>query len=37
VALDQKYMAQDQFERLYKMAEETSRMIMGFSKYLMSQ
>jgi four helix bundle protein len=37
VALDQKYIQREQFERLYKMAEETSRMIMGFSKYLKSQ
>ncbi len=34
VALDQKYISQEQFENLYKMAEETSKTIMGFSNYL---
>lgn len=36
VAIDQKYLSQAQFESLYKTADETSRMIMGFSKYLNS-
>lgn len=34
VALDQKYISQEHFENLYKMADETSKTIMGFSKYL---
>lgn len=37
VALDQNYITQEQFEHLYKTTDETSRMIMGFSKYLKSQ
>lgn len=36
VALDQKYITEAQFESLYKTADETSKMIMGFSKYLNS-
>lgn len=34
IALDQKYISQEQFENLYRMADETSRTIMGFSNYL---
>lgn len=34
VALDQNYINQQQFEKLYKMTDETSKMIMGFSSYL---
>ncbi len=34
VALDQNYITQQQFEKLYKMTDETSKMIMGFSSYL---
>ena len=34
VALDLKYLDQDQFDTVYKMLDETSRMIMGFSKHL---
>lgn len=34
VALDQKYISQERFENLYKMADETSKTIMGFSNYL---
>ncbi|MEW6607438.1 MAG: four helix bundle protein [bacterium] len=34
VAYDQKYINLEQFEELYKMAEETSKTIMGFSNYL---
>lgn len=34
VALDQEYVTGKQFEALYSMADETSRMIMGFRNYL---
>lgn len=34
VALDQNYISQEQFENLYKMADETSKTIMGLSNYL---
>ncbi len=34
VALDQGYIVAEQFENLYSMAEETSKMIMGFASYL---
>jgi four helix bundle protein len=34
VALDQKYISQLQFNHLYSLAEEISRMIMKFSLYL---
>ena len=34
VALDQSYISQPQFESLYKLADETSKLIMGFSSYL---
>lgn len=34
VALDQNYISKEQFEILYKEADDTSRMIMGFSGYL---
>lgn len=34
VALDQNYINQQQFEKLYKMTDEISKMIMGFSSYL---
>lgn len=34
VSLDQNYMSEKEFEALYQTAEETSRMIQGFSNYL---
>ena len=34
VALDQSYIGQAQFEYLYKITDETSKVIMGFSNYL---
>ncbi len=34
VALDQNYVKDEIFEKLYKMADETSKMIMGLSSYL---
>lgn len=34
VALDQFYISQSQFESIYKRADETSKLIMGFSSYL---
>jgi len=34
VALDQNYVSQEDFEHLYSCADEISRMIQGFSKYL---
>ena len=34
VALDQSYLDQAQFECLYNKADETSKVIMGFSNYL---
>ena len=34
VALDLKYLDQTQFDTVYKMLDETSRIIMGFSKHL---
>lgn len=34
VAYDQKYIKYEQFENLYKMADETSRTIMGFLQFL---
>ncbi len=34
VALDQSYITREQFDLLYGAAEETSRMVKGFSKYL---
>lgn len=34
VALDQGYISRTQFESFYKRAEETSKLIMGFSNYL---
>ena len=33
-ALDQKYVTQAEFDQLYNMATETSRLIAGFIKYL---
>ena len=33
VALDLKYLDQTQFDTVYKMLDETSRIIMGFSKH----
>lgn len=33
-ALDQKYINQKQFTNLYRLADDTSKMIIGFSKYL---
>ncbi|HDH13175.1 MAG TPA: four helix bundle protein [Nitrospirae bacterium] len=36
VALDQRYISQEQFKTLYKMADETSKTIMGFTNYLKS-
>jgi len=37
VALDQEYMNQDDFERIYNQAEVVSKMDSGFIKYLNSQ
>ncbi len=37
VALDLKYLDQDQFDTVYMMLDETSRIIMGFSKHLRSR
>lgn len=34
VALDQNYISKRNFERLYSQADEISKMIQGFSKYL---
>lgn len=34
VAFDQGYITMEQFEKLYSAADETSKMIMGFSSYL---
>lgn len=34
IALDQHYLSKEQFERLYQITGETSRMIMGFYQYL---
>ena len=34
IALDQKYISQQQFEQYYKQTEEISKMITGFSIYL---
>lgn len=34
VALDQSYIGKDEFDSLYKLADETSKVIMGFSNYL---
>ncbi len=34
VALDQKYISQEQFNALYDRSDETSKLIMGFSNYL---
>ncbi|MEQ1921752.1 MAG: four helix bundle protein [Pyrinomonadaceae bacterium] len=34
VALDLKYLGQEQFETIYSMLDETSRILMGFSKHL---
>jgi four helix bundle protein len=34
VALDQKYISQEQFDMLYSKTEEVSKMIMNFSRYL---
>jgi four helix bundle protein len=34
VALDQSYINKEQFERLYEITDETSKMLMGFSSYL---
>lgn len=34
IALDQKYITQEQFNALYDRSDETSRLIMGFSNYL---
>lgn len=36
VALDQSYITGEKFQKLYSEAEEISRMIQGFSKYLRS-
>lgn len=36
IALDQGYINKQEFEVLYKKAEEVSRMLMGFAKYLRS-
>jgi len=37
VALDQEYISQDDFERIYNQAEVVSKMDSGFIKYLNSQ
>jgi four helix bundle protein len=34
VALDQSYITGEQFKKLYNIADETSKMIIGFSSYL---
>jgi len=34
VALDLKYLSQEQFDTLYRMLDETSRILMAFSKHL---
>lgn len=34
VALDLKYLDQEQFDVLYRMLDETSKILMGFSKHL---
>ena len=34
VALDQEYVSHEQFESLFKHADETSKLMMGFSNYL---
>lgn len=36
VALDQGYMTSSEFDTLYRLADEVSRMIMAFSRYLNS-
>ena len=37
VALDQKYISKEAFEKIYKQAEKVSKMDSGFIKYLRSQ
>ena len=37
VALDQKYISKEAFEKIYKQAEKISKMDSGFIKYLRSQ
>jgi len=37
VALDQKYISKEVFEKIYKQAEKVSKMDSGFIKYLRSQ
>jgi len=37
VALDQKYISKETFEKIYKQAEKVSKMDSGFIKYLRSQ
>jgi len=37
VALDQQYINQECFDALYNQAQETSKMIMGFARYLSKQ
>ncbi len=34
VALDQEYLCETEFNKLYVMADETSKMILGFINYL---
>jgi four helix bundle protein len=34
VALDQEYLAEPQFKAIYRLADETSKIIMGLSSYL---
>lgn len=34
VSLDQNYINKEQFENLYRLTDETSKMVMGFSSYL---
>ena len=37
MALDQKYISKEAFEKIYKQAEKVSKMDSGFGKYLRSQ
>ncbi|MCL5022241.1 MAG: four helix bundle protein [Nitrospirae bacterium] len=34
VALDQKYVSQEQFTKLYALTDHTSKMVIGFASYL---
>ena len=37
MALDQKYISKEAFEKIYKQAEKVSKLDAGFGKYLRSQ